>query len=74
MENEVLVKPRRAMISGGYDALFVLSQDKVTYTAGFLVPSPASNRFCRTITVLAGAMRREPNRGPEARLHSWEVI
>ena len=30
------------------------SQDNVTYTAGFLVPSHASNRFRRTITVIAG--------------------
>ncbi len=55
MEHEVLVKLRRAMTSGGYDALVALSQDNVTYTAGFLVPSHASNRFRRTITVLAGA-------------------
>ena len=43
-----------AMKKAGHDALVALSQDNVTYTAGFLVPSHASNRFRRTITILAG--------------------
>jgi Xaa-Pro aminopeptidase len=55
MEHELLRKLRAAMISAGHDALVALSQDNVTYTAGFLVPSHASNRFRRTITVLAGS-------------------
>jgi len=42
------------MHGAGHDALVAFSQDNVTYTAGFLVPSHASNRFRRTITVLAG--------------------
>src|SRR6266446_5641214 len=54
MEHEVLRKLRAAMIGAGHDALVAFSQDNVTYTAGFLVPSHASNRFRRTITVLAG--------------------
>jgi Xaa-Pro dipeptidase len=54
MEHEVPAKLRAAMKAGGYDALVALSIDNVTYTAGFLVPSHASNRFRRTITVLAG--------------------
>src|SRR5437588_10065953 len=54
MEHEVLRKLRTAMRQAGYDALVAFSQDNVTYTAGFLVPSHASNRFRRTITVLAG--------------------
>jgi Xaa-Pro dipeptidase len=54
MEHELLRKLRSAMTSAGYDALVAFSQDNVTYTAGFLVPSHASNRFRRTITVLAG--------------------
>ena len=54
MEHEVLGKLRSAMRKAGYDALVAFSQDNVTYTAGFLVPSHASNRFRRTITVLAG--------------------
>ena len=54
MEHEVLRKLRSAMQAAGYDALVALSQDNVTYTAGFLVPSHASNRFRRTITILAG--------------------
>ena len=53
-EHEVLAKLRAAMKARGYDALVALSIDNVTYTAGFLVPSHASNRFRRTITVLAG--------------------
>src|SRR4029077_16975314 len=53
MEHEFLRKLRSAMITGGHDALVAFSQDNVTYTAGFLVPSHASNRFRRTITVLA---------------------
>jgi Xaa-Pro dipeptidase len=53
-EHEVLAKLRAAMKAAGYDALVALSIDNVTYTAGFLVPSHASNRFRRTITVLAG--------------------
>jgi Xaa-Pro dipeptidase len=54
MEHEVLRRLRAAMQADGYDALVALSQDNVTYTAGFLVPSHASNRFRRTITILAG--------------------
>ena len=54
MEHEVLRKLRSATIKAGHDALIAFSQDNVTYTAGFLVPSHASNRFRRTITVLAG--------------------
>jgi Xaa-Pro dipeptidase len=54
MEHEVMARLRQAMKGGGYDALVALSQDNVTYTAGFLVPSHALNRFRRTITVLAG--------------------
>ena len=54
MEHEVLRKLRSAMVEAGLDALVAFSQDNVTYTAGFLVPSHASNRFRRTITVLAG--------------------
>src|SRR5713101_10081763 len=54
MEHEVLRKLRSATVKAGHDALVAFSQDNVTYTAGFLVPSHASNRFRRTITVLAG--------------------
>ena len=54
MEHEVMAKLRHAMASRGFDALVALSQDNVTYAAGFLVPSHASNRFRRTITVIAG--------------------
>ena len=43
MEHEVLRKLRAAMRADGSDALVALSQDNVTYTAGFLVPSHASN-------------------------------
>lgn len=55
MEHEVMRKLRTAMQQAGFDALVALSQDNVTYTAGFLVPSHAINRFRRTITVLAGS-------------------
>jgi Xaa-Pro dipeptidase len=54
MEHEVLGKLRAAMKQLGHDALVAFSQDNVTYTAGFLVPSHASNRFRRTITIIAG--------------------
>ncbi len=54
MEHEVPSRLRAAMKAGGYDALVVLSIDNVTYTAGFTVPSHVSNRFRRTITVIAG--------------------
>src|SRR5437660_9825206 len=54
MEHEVLRKLRSATVKAGHDALVAFSQDNVTYTAGFLVPSHASNRFRRTITVIAG--------------------
>ncbi len=54
MEHEVLRKLRSAMRSAGCDALVAFSQDNVTYTTGFLVPSHASNRFRRTIAVIAG--------------------
>jgi Xaa-Pro aminopeptidase len=53
-EHEVFQKLRAMMKAEGCDALVALSQDNVTYTAGFLVPSHATNRFRRTITVLAG--------------------
>ena len=55
MEHELLRKLRAAMTRAGHDALVAFSQDNVTYTAGFLVPSHASNRFRRTMTVLAGS-------------------
>ncbi len=51
-----------AMRQAGYDALVAFSQDNVTYTAGFLVPSHASNRFRRTITILAGDTLRGADR------------
>ena len=54
MEHELLRKLRSAMVAAGHDALVAFSQDNVTYTAGFLVPSHASNRFRRTITIIAG--------------------
>lgn len=54
MEHEVIAKLRKAMREAGLDALVAHSQDNVTYTAGFLVPSQASNRFRRTITIIAG--------------------
>src|SRR4051812_41470988 len=53
-EHETLRRLRAAMKEGGYGALVALSQDNVTYAAGFLVPSHASNRFRRTIVILAG--------------------
>src|SRR6266851_7266962 len=53
MEHEVIGKLRAAMKQAGHDALVAFSQDNVTYTAGFLVPSQASNRFRRTITIIA---------------------
>jgi len=53
-EHEVLGKLRAAMKAQGCDALVAFSPDNVTYTAGFLVPSHATNRFRRTITILAG--------------------
>lgn len=52
-EHLVLRLLRARMREGGYDALVAFSQDNVTYTAGFLVPSHATNRFRRTITVIA---------------------
>ena len=54
MEHEVPSRLRAAMKAGGYDALVALSIDNVAYTAGFTVPSHVSNRFRRTITVIAG--------------------
>ena len=54
MEHEVIAKLRAAMKRAGHDALVAHSQDNATYTAGFLVPSHASNRFRRTITIIAG--------------------
>ena len=54
MEHEVPAKLRAAMHVGGHDALVALSVDNVTYTAGFTVPSHVSNRFRRTVTVIAG--------------------
>jgi Xaa-Pro dipeptidase len=53
-EHPTLRRLRGAMKEAGYDALVALSQDNVTYAAGFLVPSHASNRFRRTIVILAG--------------------
>lgn len=53
-EHEVFARLRQAARAAGMDALVALSQDNVTYTAGFLVPSHATNRFRRTISVLAG--------------------
>ena len=53
-EHETLKRLRAAMKAAGYDALVALSQDNVTYAAGFLVPSHATNRFRRTIVILAG--------------------
>lgn len=53
-ENDVFGKLRKLTKAKGCDALIAFSQDNVTYTAGFLVPSHASNRFRRTITILAG--------------------
>ncbi|MCA9091069.1 MAG: aminopeptidase P family protein [Planctomycetaceae bacterium] len=53
-EHQVISQLRVRMHDAGYDALVAYSQDNVTYTAGFLVPSHATNRFRRTITVIAG--------------------
>ena len=53
-EHETLRRLRREMKASGYDALVAFSQDNVTYAAGFLVPSHATNRFRRTIAILAG--------------------
>jgi Xaa-Pro aminopeptidase len=53
-EHEVIQKLRARMKAAGFDALVAFSQDNVTYTAGFLVPSHATNRFRRTVTVIAG--------------------
>lgn len=55
MEHEIIGKLRLAMHQAHIDALVAHSQDNVTYTAGFLVPSHATNRFRRTVTVIAGA-------------------
>jgi Xaa-Pro aminopeptidase len=52
-EHEVFGKLRGSMKEAGFDALVAFSPDNVTYTAGFVVPSQLSNRFRRTITVLA---------------------
>lgn len=54
MENEIIARLRAAIKDAGLDALIAHSQDNVTYTAGFLVPSHATNRFRRTITIIAG--------------------
>lgn len=53
-EHETLHLLRERTREAGFDALVAFSQDNVTYTAGFLVPSHATNRFRRTITVIAG--------------------
>jgi Xaa-Pro aminopeptidase len=45
MDHEVIRRLRAAMKEAGFDALVALSQDNVTYTAGFLVPSHALYRF-----------------------------
>ncbi len=52
-EHEVIRNLRARMKAAGFDALVAFSQDNVTYTAGFLVPSHATNRFRRTVTVIA---------------------
>lgn len=54
VEHQTLALLRERAREEGFDALVALSQDNVTYTAGFLVPSHATNRFRRTITVIAG--------------------
>ena len=54
MEHKIIAGLRAAMKHAGLDALVAHSQDNVTYTAGFLVPSHATNRFRRTITIIAG--------------------
>jgi len=54
MEHDVISRLRTSMRAEGLDALVALSTDNVTYTAGFLVPSHALNRFRRTITIIAG--------------------
>lgn len=54
MEHEIHANLRRAMRAAGLDALVAHSIDNGTYTAGVLVPSHATNRFRRTISVLAG--------------------
>ncbi|MBC7781217.1 MAG: aminopeptidase P family protein [Proteobacteria bacterium] len=53
-EHPALRRLRAAMHDAGHAALVALSQDNVTYAAGFLVPSHLTNRFRRTIVVLAG--------------------
>jgi Xaa-Pro dipeptidase len=53
-EHDVLQLLRGRMREAKFDALVAFSQDNVTYTAGFLVPSHATNRFRRTISILAG--------------------
>jgi Xaa-Pro aminopeptidase len=53
-EHETLRRLRGEMKASGYDALVAFSQDNVTYAAGFLVPSHATNRFRRTVAILAG--------------------
>lgn len=53
-EHEVFGKLRAAAKQAGFDALVAFSPDNVTYTAGFQVPSQLSNRFRRTISILAG--------------------
>jgi len=52
-EHVVIKRLRARMADEGFDALVALSPDNVTYAAGFLVPSHASNRFRRTMTVIA---------------------
>ena len=55
MAHEVpCAKLRAAMKTAGYDALVAFSQDNVTYTAGFLVPSHAQQPFPPHHHVLAG--------------------
>ena len=53
-ENDVFRKLCALAKAKGCDAPVAFSQDNATYTAGFLVPSHATNRFRRTVTVLAG--------------------
>jgi Xaa-Pro aminopeptidase len=53
-EHAIFQRLRTIMRNAGLEALVALSPDNVTYTAGFLVPTHATNRFRRTISILAG--------------------
>jgi len=54
MEHAIHARLRQAMRAAGLDALVAHSIDNGTYTAGVLIPSHATNRFRRTMSVLAG--------------------